>query len=269
MQTGAAAVIGQPDTVDRDPLWTFAITTEGRAYGITATSGLLYEVNLETAQVTEIGFTGCPGVGFCQSLVYDHDNGIMFWAAYWKDDANGLREVNLETGESVSIGDIQDAAQVCGGYTVPSWDDPTQPSNVTVTFNYMVNGEWTSTEVTVPAGTTPTAPVPENQPHQPTMLMFIGWDVDFANVQHDITVTAQYAALGDVDMDGEIQIADALFIARNAIGVAELTPTQMILADVYGSDGVITLNDALVTMRISRTVNTVRESTEFLPFKTG
>ena len=251
MQTGAAAVIGQPDTVDRDPLWTFAITTEGRAYGITATSGLLYEVNLETAQVTEIGFTGCPGVGFCQSLVYDHDNGIMFWAAYWKDDANGLREVNLETGESVSIGDIQDAAQVCGGYTVPSWDDPTQPSNVTVTFNYMVNGEWTSTEVTVPAGTTPTAPVPENQPHQPTMLMFIGWDVDFANVQHDITVTAQYAALGDVDMNGEIQIADALLIARNAIGVAELTPAQMILADVYGSDGVITLNDALVTMRIS------------------
>ena len=66
----------------------------------------------------------------------------MFWAAYWKDDANGLREVNLETGESVSIGDIQDAAQVCGGYTVPSWDDPTQPANVTVTFNYMVNGEW-------------------------------------------------------------------------------------------------------------------------------
>ena len=251
MQTGAAAVIGQPDTVDRDPLWTFAITTEGRAYGITATSGLLYEVNLETAQVTEIGFTGCPGVGFCQSLVYDHDNGIMFWAAYWKDDANGLREVNLETGESVSIGDIQDAAQVCGGYTVPSWDDPTQPSNVTVTFNYMVNGEWTSTEVTVPAGTTPTAPVPENQPHQPTMLMFIGWDVDFANVQHDITVTAQYAALGDVDMNGEIQTADALLIARNAIGVAELTPAQMILADVYGSDGVITLNDALVTMRIS------------------
>ena len=249
MQTGAAAVIGQPDTVDRDPLWTFAITTEGRAYGITATSGLLYEVNLETAQVTEIGFTGCPGVGFCQSLVYD--NGIMFWAAYWKDDANGLREVNLETGESVSIGDIQDAAQVCGGYTVPSWDDPTQPSNVTVTFNYMVNGEWTSTEVTVPAGTTPTAPVPENQPHQPTMLMFIGWDVDFANVQHDITVTAQYAALGDVDMNGEIQTADALLIARNAIGVAELTPTQMILADVYGSDDVITLNDALVTMRIS------------------
>ena len=248
MQTGAAAVIGQPDTVDRDPLWTFAITTEGRAYGITATSGLLYEVNLETAQVTEIGFTG---VGFCQSLVYDHDNGIMFWAAYWKDDANGLREVNLETGESVSIGDIQDAAQVCGGYTVPSWDDPTQPSNVTVTFNYMVNGEWTSTEVTVPAGTTPAAPVPENQPHQPTMLMFIGWDVDFANVQHDITVTAQYAALGDVDMDGEIQIADALLIARNAIGVAELTPAQMILADVYGSDGVITLDDALVTMRIS------------------
>ena len=175
----------------------------------------------------------------------------MFWAAYWKDDANGLREVNLETGESVSIGDIQDAAQVCGGYTVPSWDDPTQPSNVTVTFNYMVNGEWTSTEVTVPAGTTPTAPVPENQPHQPTMLMFIGWDVDFANVQHDITVTAQYAALGDVDMNGEIQIADALLIARNAIGVAELTPAQMILADVYGSDGVITLNDALVTMRIS------------------
>ena len=52
-------------------------------------------------------------------------------------------------------------------------------------------------------------------------------------------------------MDGEIQIADALLIARNAIGVAELAPAQMILADVYGSDGVITLNDALVTMRIS------------------
>ena len=74
-----------------------------------------------------------------------------------------------------------------------------------------------------------------------------GW-VD--NISIPGYIGAQYAP-GDVDMDGEIQIADALLIARNAIGVAELTPAQMILADVYGSDGVITLNDALVTMRIS------------------
>ena len=45
--------------------------------------------------------------------------------------------------------------------------------------------------------------------------------------------------------------AALLAFAYYAIGVAELTPVQMILADVYGSDGVITLNDALVTMRIS------------------
>ena len=249
--TGIATVVGQPQTTDRDPLWTFAITTDGRAYGITASSGILYQVDLATAETTEIGFTGCPGVGYCQSLIYDHDNNIMLWAAYWENDSNGMREVDLTTGMSTAIGDVENDAQICGGYMVPSWDDPSIPQEVTITFVYMVDGEWVSVPVTVAYGEGATAPaVPSEQPHEPTALLFVGWDIDFTHVYQDMTVTAQYAQLGDVDMDGEIRISDATIIARRALGLVDLDEVQLMLADV-DRDGEVTFIDAVRVLRIA------------------
>ena len=115
----------------------------------------------------------------------------------------------------------------------------------------MVDGEWVSVPVTVAYGEGATAPaVPSEQPHEPTALLFVGWDIDFTHVYQDMTVTAQYAQLGDVDMDGEIRISDATIIARRALGLVDLDEVQLMLADV-DRDGEVTFIDAVRVLRIA------------------
>ena len=124
--SGELTEVGRPNT--DDPLWTIEITTEGVAYGITASSGLLYTFDLETAEATLIGPTGCENVNFSQSMAYDHDNKIMYWASYY--DNNGLQEVNLETGEATYFSQIGLEAEITGMFVVPS-EDP-QPVDYSV-----------------------------------------------------------------------------------------------------------------------------------------
>ena len=128
MGSGELREVGKPNT--EDIIWTFDITTEGEAYGITANSGLLYRLDLETAQAELIGPTGCEEVNYGQSLTYDHDNQIMLWASYC--DVNGLQEVNLETGEATYFSPIGHDAQITGMFMVPS-NPPPPPGDVSVT----------------------------------------------------------------------------------------------------------------------------------------
>ncbi len=128
MGSGELREVGKPNT--EDIIWIFDITTEGEAYGITANSGLLYRLDLETAQAELIGPTGCEEVNYGQSLTYDHDNQIMLWASYC--DVNGLQEVNLETGEATYFSPIGHDAQITGMFMVPS-NPPPPPGDVSVT----------------------------------------------------------------------------------------------------------------------------------------
>lgn len=56
--------------------------------------------------------------------------------------------------------------------------------------------------------------------------------------------------LGDVDMNGGVNSADALLALRYAMGLTALTPGQLGLGDMDG-DGSVTSSDALIIIRIS------------------
>ena len=55
---------------------------------------------------------------------------------------------------------------------------------------------------------------------------------------------------GDVDQDGSITVADALIAMRYAMGLTDLTPEQLELAEMDG-DGTVTISDALIIMRMA------------------
>lgn len=79
-----------------------------------------------------------------------------------------------------------------------------------------------------------------------------GDDWDYLFIDHCIiTVTsAGDFSPGDLDMDGNISVTDALLALRYAMGIIELTPEQVALADVDGS-GTVTVTDAVIILRMA------------------
>lgn len=70
---------------------------------------------------------------------------------------------------------------------------------------------------------------------------FLAYSIDFA-------VTPPAPKLGDVDLDGEVTVADALLTLRAAMGLIGLTGEQQALADVDAS-GAADAADALLILR--------------------
>ena len=59
---------------------------------------------------------------------------------------------------------------------------------------------------------------------------------------------------GDINGDGNTNTADAVFAMRYALGLIELTETQLIHGDV-NEDGVVNIVDAIGIMRIAMGLN--------------
>ena len=75
---------------------------------------------------------------------------------------------------------------------------------------------------------------------------FTGWDGDYTNVTENITITATYRMLGDIDEDGEVTTADAIIILRFSMGI--ITEINADIADI-NSNGTIDIMDALMILR--------------------
>lgn len=125
----------------------------------------------------------------------------------------------------------------------------------TVTFIDGYTGEVISTDE-VYEGEAATAPEVSGHEGEPFPYIFIGWDKEFSAVMEDMTVTANFALLGDVNFDGEVNITDALIIARQQVGYDELDEAAMIVADVNG-DGIVNITDTLLLMRVLVGLETV------------
>ena len=140
------------------------------------------------------------------------------------------------------------------GYTFSGWQvpeampaedvtlDATLTINTyTVSFVDGITGEVIA-EVTVEHGAD--AEAPEAPAH--ICYLFTGWEGEYTGVKCDVTVTACYKLLGDIDGDGVTTAADALMIMRYSIEVIDEIDTSM--ADVNG-DGKVDLVDALIVLR--------------------
>lgn len=105
-----------------EQLMALAVTTEGDMYGITSGNeklgtSLLYSIDKNTGVCTFIGNTG-KNANYLQSMAYDHNAGVMYWAQYFADADGGLYEVNLSTGRLTARGCTGDMAEITGMYSV-------------------------------------------------------------------------------------------------------------------------------------------------------
>ena len=99
-------------------LWTLAINRQGKAYGVAYDGGNLYEINLDEATTTLVGPTG-KDVWYTQSMAFDLDTGELYWAQFATASDHGFYQVNTETGEAISLGEIGQGTQLAGLFMVP------------------------------------------------------------------------------------------------------------------------------------------------------
>ena len=104
-------------------MWTLAINAQGKAYGVAYEGGNLYEIDLNNASTTLVGPTG-KEVWYTQGMVFDLNNGELYWAQFATTNDHGLYHVNTETGEATSLGEIGQGTQLTGLFMV---SQPTPP----------------------------------------------------------------------------------------------------------------------------------------------
>ena len=76
---------------------------EGVLYGIEVQQLNLHQIDMETAESTEIGSLGINYVALDQCLSYDASSGIMYGTFYNDITGSSFRTVNLETGNTTQI----------------------------------------------------------------------------------------------------------------------------------------------------------------------
>ena len=104
-------------------MWTLAINAQGRAYGVAYEGGNLYEIDLNTADITLVGPTG-KEVWYTQSMAFDLDTGELYWAQFSTTNDHGLYQVNTETGAATLLGEIGQGTQLAGLFMVPQSTPP-------------------------------------------------------------------------------------------------------------------------------------------------
>ena len=226
----AAAVI----SVEYDPeVLTYA------GYTNLAPEGSMMIVNDSTPGMLAIAVANTSGNYYGEFMT------LNFKAA---EDASEITELALTVNSaSVIVGgastdvDVSDIEAINGSvdFSTPIY---------TVTFIDGYTGEVIYIDE-VHEGEAATAPEVSGHDAEPFPYIFIGWDKEFSAVMEDMTVTANFALLGDVNFDGEVNITDALIIARQQVGYDELDEAAMIVADVNG-DGIVNITDILLLMRV-------------------
>jgi hypothetical protein len=148
------------------------------------------------------------------------------------------------------------------GYDFTGWDYDNSPvtSDITITALYEVK-TFTVTFISGVDGTTISTSIIDygkivsEFPEPPTLdrFVFVDWDYDGSAVFVDITITANYLEVGDVNGDGVINTGDAVLILKGITGNS-LTPQQDSLAD-FNNDGKVNTGDAvgILTFIISKT----------------
>lgn len=173
---------------------TLAIDAEGNAFGISASDGILYSIDLETAHCTEIGSTGLAPY-FVQSMTYDMNTNRFFWAFCPGGSSEvdyHLLTVDVTTAEVISLGHIEGGMEVTGLLTLCDIEipEPTIPeftvSFVDGTDDSVFYSFTVSAGVTIDEGDYPIPPVHDGF----EFGCWTGYNGD--PIYSDITITAKY-----------------------------------------------------------------------------
>lgn len=112
----------------KQELIALAATKDGRLYGISI-YGMLYSVDKNTGELTEIGQTG-KTVKYAQSATFDYPSGRMLWAMtpHYTHESPEICEVNLTDGTVTTLTTIPDRYEFTGIYTTGSYADDNAPA---------------------------------------------------------------------------------------------------------------------------------------------
>ncbi|MEG1560628.1 MAG: Ig-like domain-containing protein, partial [Clostridia bacterium] len=131
MATGELTYIGiMPAT---SVIITLAADNTGKLYGVASTSGILYQIDKETAECIEVGDTTVGEVGYVQSMTYSYEADTLYWAGYTKTPIKGgfLYSINRSTGVATTVFDAQ-IGEICGLMAFNN-DEETPPAPTAVT----------------------------------------------------------------------------------------------------------------------------------------
>ena len=191
-----------------------------------------------------------------ENLVLDAALTVNSYTITYNVNGEFYTEQTYEYGAAVTAPEYT----VPEGHTFSGWNVPeTMPAEnlvlnaaltvmtFTVTFVDGVTGE-TIAQVTVEYGSS--AEIPDAPEH--SGYVFIAWDGDCSEVTEDMTITAEYMLIGDVDGDGELTLSDALLLLRHVVSLVSLD-VDMRIIDING-DGIINCTDALLLLRMAGNV---------------
>ncbi|MEG1560181.1 MAG: Ig-like domain-containing protein [Clostridia bacterium] len=111
---------------------TLAADNLGKLYGVAIESGMLYEIDKETAECIEIGNTTAGMVSYVQSMTYSFESDTLYWAGYTTTPNNGgfLYSVDRNTGVATTVFDAP-IGEICGLIAFNQSSDPSDPTAVT------------------------------------------------------------------------------------------------------------------------------------------
>lgn len=169
-------------------LWTLAINSQGQAFGVAYEGGNLYQINLTNATTTLVGPTG-KDVWYTQSMAFDMDTDVLYWAQFATSNDHGLFQVNTETGAATALGEIGNGTQLTGLFMV---QQPTPPEPEVI-YEISVEG------FTAPAwGEHPDYEV-EVDPDSPYTLSTVEWHRYAGNYDDHILEPEEFFDLEDVN----------------------------------------------------------------------
>ncbi|MEG1773135.1 MAG: Ig-like domain-containing protein [Clostridia bacterium] len=96
-------------------LMTLACDNAGQLYGVAIATGIFYEIDKNTAELTEIGDTGAGNVAYAQSMTYSEHEDVFYWAGYTTAPEVGgfLYSIDRTTGAATRV--ITDPiGEICG-----------------------------------------------------------------------------------------------------------------------------------------------------------
>lgn len=82
--------------------------------------------------------------------------------------------------------------------------------------------------------------------------IFAGWNLTFDFVTSDLEIAPLYYRYGDVNLDGRVDIIDAILLLRHAAGITELTDLHKRLGNVAGhaDENDIGLRDGMMILKV-------------------
>lgn len=219
--------------------YALAVNSQGRLYGI-GEDGILYSINKETGETTEIGSTGIVPDAY-QSATFDRQTDRLYWSAVSSaSNIYGLYEVDTTTGAATALVNYPEGMQVKGLFAyVPFTDDiPARINALTASFpNGALNG---TVSFTMPTRT------------------LQGNDITTSNT-YVVTVNGEEAARGKAAAGAQVNVSvaapngTATFVAwtENAEGKSRQTETSMWVGpDIPADPTGVTLanNDQVATL---------------------